>query len=335
MTKPRPLAVLVVAFCMAAGLVACGGKSGGPGSMLNVGLFGALSDAGLILAQQQGYFRDEGLNVRFVSSQSAPNIISLVAGGKLDAAGTSPTPGLFNAIYRGVGLKIAADKGQIDPTHSWTALVVRQDQFDSGRITSIARLRGKRIGYPDENTSTGAELAQALRSGGLSMDDVTLQPQSVADSFAALQAGSIDAAALQEPFVTLARNSKAGHVLAQFGDVLPNAENGILIYSEQMAKNKSLATRFRTAYLRGVAAYNAAFPGNGRAPAGRTEVVNALVAMTSVKNPPLYAKMAPVLLPEDGQVNTASIDYFQRYFQRIGSQRQFISSSRYLFNGAP
>lgn len=325
---------LTVASCSSSSKSDSSGGGANGTTTLNVGLFGALSDAGLIIAQNKGYFTAQRLNVDFVPSQSAPTIISLVAAGKLDAAGTSATPGLFNAINRGVKLKIAADKGQIDAQHSWTGLVVRQDEFSSGAITSVAQLKGKRIGVPDENTATGGELAKALSTAGLSINDVTLVPQNPADSFAALQAKSIDAAALQEPFISLSVAQNAGHLLLPFGTVLPGAENGIILYGEMMAGNKDLSTRFMAAYLKGVGDYNAAFPTDGSAPVGRPDVVAALVAATSVKTPALYDKMAPVLLPADGKVNTESIDYFQQFFKSIGSQTAIVPSSQYLLGAA-
>lgn len=336
----RRTALNVLALLCIIVTAACGSNSGSSGSgsgttTLSVGLFGALSDAGLIIAQKKGYFAAEKLDVKFVPVRSAPTIITLIAAGKLDAAGTSATPGLFNAIASGVGLKIAADKGKIDPAHSWTSLVVRQDEFASGAVTSVAQLKGKRIGVPDVNTATGAELAKALGSAGLSIKDVKLVPGNPADSFAALQGKSVDAAALQEPFITLATAKKVGHVLLPFGKVAPQAENGIILYGEKMASDKGLSSRFLHAYLKGVADYNAAFPAGGRAPAGRNQIVGYLVEGTSVKTPALYAKMAPVLLAPDGKVNTASIDSFQQFFKSIGSQHVIVPSNQYLLGGAP
>jgi NitT/TauT family transport system substrate-binding protein len=342
MMRRRAASGVLALLCLVLA-AACGGNSssgggsggsGGKATNLNVGLFGALSDAGLIIAQNKGYFTAEKLNVKFVPSQSAPTIISLTAAGKLDAAGTSATPGLFNAIGRGVKLKIAADKGRIDPEHSWTALVVRQDLFGSGAVTSVAQLKGKRIGVPDINTATGAELAKALGSAGLTTKDVKLVPQNPADSFASLQSKSIDAAALQEPFIAQATAKKVGHVLLPFGTVMPGAENGIILYGEKMATDKDLSARFLRAYLKGVADYNAAFPTGGKEPVGRDQVVQYLVGATSVKSPELYEKMAPVLLAPDGKVDTASIDAFQQFFKSIGSQQAIVPSSEYLLDSS-
>jgi NitT/TauT family transport system substrate-binding protein len=301
-------------------------SSGGPDgtATIQVGLFGALSDAGLILAKDEGYFSAQHIDVQFVTSQSAPTIIGLLASGNLAAAGTSATPGLFNAISDHVPVKIAADKGQIDATHSWTGLVVH-----TGGPTSVAALKGKKIALPSIETSTGAELSKALANARLTTKDVTLVPGSAADNFSAFMSGAVSAAALQEPFISQALASGNAKVLVPFGQTLPDAENGILLFGSALASNTSLANRFLTAYLKGVAAYNAAFPTSGN-PVSRTEVVKDLIANTAVKKPGLYQSMQPVLFSPNGAVNTASIDYFQKFFVRLGLQKKVVPPSQYL-----
>lgn len=315
-------------------LTACGGSASSDSSSagsnekitLKVGLFGAASDAGLILAKDKGYFDDENISVEFVPSQSAPTIISLVASGKLDAAGTSPTPGLFNAISTNVPVKIAADKGQIDPQHSWTGLVVKADG-----PSDITGLKGKRIGVPDINTATGSELGKLLSDSGMDVDDVKLVPGNPADTFVAFQNGSIDGAALQEPFIAQALAKGDAKVIKPFGEVLPNGQNGIVLFGEKLAKDKGAGKRFLAAYTKGVADYRAAFPASGE-PVGRDDVVKSLIAATPVKQPEVYEKMQPVLFAPDGKVDTESIDYMQKFFVEIGTQKTVVSADDYLLD---
>ncbi|MEU7632987.1 ABC transporter substrate-binding protein [Nocardia sp. NPDC049220] len=321
------VAVTVAALALVS---ACGNNSatsaGDSGNAtLKIGLFGALSDAGLILAKEHGYFTEQNIDVAFTPSQSAPTIIGLVASGQLDAAGTAPTPGLFNALGSNVSLKIAADKGRIDPTHSWTGLVVHSDG-----PTSVAELKGKKIALPDLNTSTGAELDMALEGAGISTKDVDLVSGSAADNYSAFVGGAVDAAALQEPFIAQAIATGNAKVLVPFGQVLPNGQNGIMLFGERLSKNTALAKRFMTAYLKGVADYNAAFPTDGSAVVGRDNVVAALIANTAVKKPEVYEAMQPTLFDPTGAVDTASIDEMQKFFVSIGSQQKVIPSSEYL-----
>jgi NitT/TauT family transport system substrate-binding protein len=339
----RRYAVLGAAGLALAGAAGCGGSDSGSSSAgggsssagggtqsLTVGVFGALSDAGLYIARDKGYFQQEGLKVKLVPTGTAEQVISVLAAGKVDAAGTSPTPGLFNAIQRGVNVKIAVDKGQIGPDHSWVGLVVRKDLFDSGKITSVKDLKGKKVALPGKGTATAAEFTTVLRQNGLGIGDVSIQAGNPADALAALTNKAVDAAVLQEPFVTLSQVKQVGHELAPFGDVTPNGENGIIAVSEKLAKDPTLTGKLTKAYLRGVQDYVKAFPGDGKKGVGTAAIVDILVKNTAVKQAGLYAKMAPVQFSADGTLDTKSIDEFQQTFKDQGLQSAIVPSSKYL-----
>src|SRR5690349_716660 len=65
---------------------------------VKVGAIGALSDAGLFIAYEKGYFRDEGLDVELVSFKAAPQILPAIATSEVQASGSAVTPALFNAF---------------------------------------------------------------------------------------------------------------------------------------------------------------------------------------------------------------------------------------------
>ncbi|HEY4278418.1 MAG TPA: ABC transporter substrate-binding protein [Conexibacter sp.] len=349
-TRARRLAVIALALVGLVALAACGSDSGSSGSAsassgdsgssssdsgatkdLTVGVFGALSDAGLYIAQDKGYFRDEGLNVKFVPTGTAEQVISVLAAGKVDAAGTAPTPGLFNAIQRGVNVKILSDKGQVGPGYNWVALVVRRDEADSGAIRDIADLKGKKVALPGNGTSTAAEFSDLLRTRGLTLRDVTIQAGNPADALVALANRAVDAAVLQEPFITLARLRGVGVNMAGLGDTSPSGENGVIAISEKLVSDPTTTRKLMDAYLRGVADYNAAFPRGGGRGTGTDEIVSILSRNTPVRGADLYAQMQPVLFPSDGTVNTASIDAFQQNFKDQGLQTEIVPSSDYLY----
>lgn len=344
----RQVASVAAAAAMAALAVAgCGGGGGGGSSNasassgsgggsaktvdITFGLFGAQSDAGVLIAKARGYFRRQGINIKFASSPTPDQTISLLAGGRLDMAGVSPSPGFFNAIVRGVNVKLLADKGQIGPGHSWVGVVVRKDLWDSGQVRTIKSLKGRKIGSTGIVSSTGAEFAKLLAQNGLSVKDVQLnQAANPADTLTALQHKAIDAAVLQEPFVALAQVTGAGHELAPLGPVLPNGQNGVIAVGAKLLGEPDVLSRFMKAYLKGVADYRAAFPAKGRQGTGAAAVTRILINGTQVKKPSLYKQIEPVQFSPTGAVDTASIDYFQRFFMQQKLQGKLIPASQYV-----
>ena len=67
----------------------------------------ALSDAGVFLADDLGYFAKQGISCEYNTIGNAPTLITAVITGQIDVAGVAITPGLFAATQRGIGLKEA------------------------------------------------------------------------------------------------------------------------------------------------------------------------------------------------------------------------------------
>lgn len=296
---------------------------------LKAASFGSISDAPFFIAQDKGYFKDEYLDVEFVPSQNAAQGITFLASGQVEVAGLAPTPGLFNAIADGIKVKIVADKGQIDARHSYVALVIRKQLYDAGTIKTVKDLKGKKVGVSGLETGTGAELHYTLQEAGLTINDITVVPGSPPDGYNGLKNGALDAAALQEPFLAQALADGSGQLVRVFGEVMPHGQNGIVAFGERMLNDKPLAARFMRAYLRGVAAFNAAFPDDKANAKGREEIVQILIKYTTVKNPALYDQVRMPLFPADASIDTKSIDKFQQFFIDQKLQKKFVPVSDY------
>jgi hypothetical protein len=102
-----------------------------PRVALKMGAVGALSDAGIFVALDEGFFRDEGLDIELVSFKNGPQIIPSLATDQTQVSGTAVSPSLFNALARGVDMKLVADKGQVSKGFGWAAIAVRSDLADT------------------------------------------------------------------------------------------------------------------------------------------------------------------------------------------------------------
>ena len=101
-----------------------------------------ISDAALLIAQDRGYFGEEGLAVELVPlvGAQAPMLLST---NQLEAVGTSVTAGSeINAAQRGVALKVVADKGSAPPGHGFNSLVIRKRRWTAARFAGSPIWRG-------------------------------------------------------------------------------------------------------------------------------------------------------------------------------------------------
>ncbi len=198
--KRTRLAVLActIAVVLAAWVAPARGQA-----VLRLGVVASVSDAGFFVAQEKGYFAEAGLAVEFVPFQSAAQMIAPLGVGQLDAGGGGVSAGLFNAMARGVDLRIVADKGRIQVGYGYEGLVIRRDLAESGRFKSLADLRGLRIALATRGASAHVNLSMFARSGNINVEDIEIVTMGFPDMAAALVNKAIDGALLIEPFKTL------------------------------------------------------------------------------------------------------------------------------------
>src|SRR5213075_2837619 len=95
-------------------VMASGAAPADPAPQLRTVRFGsprAISDAGVFIGRERGYFREQGLDVESVPFQSGPNTVPALASGDLETAGGTISVALLNALERGIQIKMVADKG--------------------------------------------------------------------------------------------------------------------------------------------------------------------------------------------------------------------------------
>ena len=134
------------------------------------------------LAQQKGYMREEGLDLKLLVIAATPSIQGLLAGSiQFTVAGTSA---LIAAAKGAAPLKVVLAAN--DKVHQW--LLSKPD------ITSLTSLKGKRIATSGVASSSTFMLKQILTRHGLDPNrDVAYIHQSGGTQLAALLSGSVDA----------------------------------------------------------------------------------------------------------------------------------------------
>jgi NitT/TauT family transport system substrate-binding protein len=129
---------------------------------VNIAISNSTGDFAILIAIKKGYFAEEGLDVNGIVFDSGGKMIAPLGSGEIDVATGSASATLFNAVSRGIKLRIVADKGSIKPGYAYAGLVIRKDLMDSGRYRTLADLAGLRIAVVGRGTSNASALNEAL-----------------------------------------------------------------------------------------------------------------------------------------------------------------------------
>jgi NitT/TauT family transport system substrate-binding protein len=285
------------------------------------------SAAGSYVAAAKGYFKEEGIEAEFVPLGTSDQIPAVVSG-DADVAGAAINAFLFNALARGLPLKMVADHGANLPGASAGGFVVRKDLMDSGAYQGPASVRGWKTASGSPGSTADVALDRFLTTGGLHRDDLDFVQMTYPDMLPAFANKAIDAAYYQEPFTTIAveRGLAARGPIAY--DMYPYQQIAVVLFGERLANERDAGTRFLRAYTRGVRDYVRAFL--DRDPAAFDEVVPILIERTSVKERALFERAIPSGLNPDPLPNVQSIVDDQEWFLTHGFVSQRVNVPDYV-----
>jgi NitT/TauT family transport system substrate-binding protein len=302
--------------CLAALCWVCAMLPAAADTEVRIGTLGSSSDAGFYIADHKGYFAAEGIKAVFVKFDSAAKMIAPLGTGQLDVGGGAPSSALYNAVSRGIGIKIIADKGVTSAGHGYQPLLVRKDLVDGGRFKDFKDLKGMKIANVAVGVSTSVTLADLLKRGNLSEADVEVVNLAYPQHVVALHNKAIDAALTIEPMATIAVNN--GDAVRFIGDdeIYPNHQLAVVLFSGDFAaKSPDLARRFARAYVKAQRDYNDALVGGKLAGPKADDIIAILTAETSVKDPQVYRSIVMHGANPDGRVNLQSLQKDLDYFR--------------------
>lgn len=278
---------------------------------VRVGVSPVMSSAGLFLAFEKGYFRQEGLDVELVPFKSSgPEMLPLLATDKLEVGGGNLGASFYNALSRDVKIKVVADKGSNLPGTGYLALVARKGLT----VKSPADLKGCTVSFTGKGVSQEIVFDRWMRSGGLGVQDAKVVTMAYQDANVAMAGGSLDATVQIEPLLTEALAKGFATFVKSADSIYPGQQSAALFYSESFSGNTAAARGFMKAYLRGVRDYHRAFV-QKKSPAPEIQMMRKHVP---VKDASLYTRMKPVGLNQDGFVNVTSMNSDLKWYRDHG-----------------
>ena len=311
---------MIRTFLLGAGL-ACAFASSvvAAGTPVRVGITSSASDVSLFIAHKRGYFAAEGLDVTFITFNSAAQMIAPFTSGDVDIGTGATSAAFFNAISRGIDLRIIADKNSTPPGRGTQPLLVRKDHVESGRYKGLADLRGMRIAVSAPGTSSMTTVSRALEKGGLAPADVDLVALAFPQHVIALSNKAIDAAFTVEPSASEA--VRMGSAVRIMGDdeVYPYHQLSVFQATGRFAKEKPQAlTGFLKALLRGVRDFNDALVDGRYAGPKGDAVAQILAEYGPFKDPAIYKSFNTSFSDPNGKLNIDSLRTDLDYFRKAG-----------------
>ena len=196
----------------------------------------------LFLAETQGFYKDEGIQLTVINGSTPPNVISSVATGGVDMADNGCDSELV-AIQHGLPIKIVTSLFNVNPY----SLVVGPG------VKSWADLKGKSVILGTKQDVTAIALSSMAAMHKLTLDDfsIIIGGNSTA-RYAALNSGNVQGAMLAQPFDLIAE-SKGDLILGTASDTIKDwAFTCVAVNNAWAKQNRPLVLKFMRALRKGI-----------------------------------------------------------------------------------
>jgi NitT/TauT family transport system substrate-binding protein len=225
---------------------------------LRLGLLHTLSPAPFYIAQERGYFRDEGIDLTFRFFEAAQPIAAAAVSGDIDVGVTALTGGFFNLAQKGT-LKVIGGGLHEQRGYEGSAILVSNQAYAAG-LTSLDKLAGHSFAITQYGSSFHYMLGRIAEVEHFEVASVTLRPvQQIANMVAAVGSGQVDAtiaiASMAKPLVA----GGQAHIIGWAGNIVPYQITAVFTTVQMIEQHADVLQRFARAYQKGVADYRDAF----------------------------------------------------------------------------
>jgi NitT/TauT family transport system substrate-binding protein len=212
----------------------------------------SLSHLPLLLAEQLGFFANEGLELEWVEQPSQSQAMAGLTHGSIDVL-CAPYESALLLQHRGFD---AVSIVQMARTPQW---VLGVSNKHVPKLKTLASLRGKRIGLIDSEGSAHRCLSLMLLRSGMQANEVNcVYLNSSVHALVAMREGSIDALFASDPLMTALEKKDDVTVLQNFrtlkqtqrvfGGLLPG--NGLIVSRALVEKNPKVIQSLVAALMR-------------------------------------------------------------------------------------
>ena len=195
-----------------------------PGTTINMGIEPWIGYGPWYVAQAQGCFKKQGINVKIINFGTDAQREAAFVGGKTDVS-NMPTHTALLFVQKGVDARAVIAE---DVSLTADSVLARPP------ITSIKQLKGKKVAY-EQGTTSDILIHYALAANGMSEKDIQVVPVNASDAGSALIAGRVQAAVTYEPYISTALHQGAKRIYAAAAD--PGLVSDVLVAHSALLKD--------------------------------------------------------------------------------------------------
>ncbi|MEU1387070.1 MULTISPECIES: ABC transporter substrate-binding protein [unclassified Nonomuraea] len=206
MTRTMRGHAIVVGVALALTLAGCGGGGGETAkssanskglekTTIKVGALPVPDVVSVYLANEKGFFKEEGLTVEPVTITGGAAALPQIESGALDISQTNYVS-TFLAVSKGKKIKLVADMYQAAP-NTFNIMVPKDSP-----IKTVADLKGKTVYVNNLRNIATLAVETQLKVAGLAEADVKFVEKPFPEQGNAINTGQADAGWMTEPFIT-------------------------------------------------------------------------------------------------------------------------------------
>lgn len=315
----------IAVLCAAAALV--GPAAGRADEPVTIGVVGATSDIIVYLAEKKGFLHEEGLKGDITVFDSGAKMVAPLGAGQLDVGAGAYSAGLFNAVDRGIDIRIVADKATNKAPYDYRIIIVRTPV--AGEIKTLGDLKGRKIGITAQGAADNSVIAVALKSVGLGVSSVERVYLGFPAQLVALKNGGIDAAFSAEPDATIAVRQGIAVKFMPYSAFYPVVQSGVILYGASfLERDRAKGARFMKAYLRAVRFYDSSLKDGHIAGPNADYIFQALTELTKQQDKSVFRDMVACWTNPDGAIDMASVRTDLANFKAQGDVQSDIQPER-------
>ncbi len=321
---------LFLACCCLLALVL--GSAGALAEEIRIGVLHLASSGPIFIADDKGYFKDEGLLAKLVYFQAAQPVAVAVVSGDIDVGVTAFTAGFFSLAGKG-GITVIGAQSREEPGYRLIAYVAADKAYDAG-FKSLKDFPGKKIAITQVGSSFHYSLGLLAQKLGFPLASVDLVPmQSLPNMASALEGNQVDGALMPATTaVPLVERGKA-HLLGWVGDETPWQLGALFTSPKEVAEHRATLEKFVRAYQKGARYYYDQLLAKDAAGkvVGGPERASALALIGKyIGQPPEQVAKSIAFIDPEGRLLVADVYHQVAWYQAQGLLDKSVDAKTFL-----